>query len=248
VASITQALEGYRYHEAATTLYEFVWDDFCDWYVEWSKPRLKAKDPACAATLLDVLGTIVQLLQPFAPYLAEELRTALGCEGHAANLPWPEPLPRDEDAEREVGEIRKVVKGFRVIRSENRIQPNARIAKGFLETPDFAFFERHKALVTGLAGIGELAAGGAPQPCGTAVAAPHTMSIPLSADVVEGERTRIRAELEKAEKLLASIESKLADERFTSRAKPEVVERERQRGAGAREQVDALRKALEDLG
>jgi valyl-tRNA synthetase len=248
VDAITQALEGYRYHDAATALYEFVWDDFCDWYVEWSKPRLKANDPACAATLLEVLGSIVRLLQPFAPYLAEELRTALGESEHAALLPWPASGTRDEAAERETLEIQKVVKGFRQIRAENRIAPNARIPTGFLDTPDAAFFERHKALVTGLAGVTELRAGGAPQPCGTAVVSPHTVSIPLSAEVIEGERTRIRGELEKAEKLLLSIESKLADERFTGRAKPEIVERERQRKAQAEEQVNALRKALADLG
>ena len=74
------------------------------------------------------------------------------------------------------------------------------------------------------------------------------MSIPLTAEVKEGERGRIRGELDKAEKLLASIDAKLADERFTGRAKPEVVERERQRRAQAEEQVNALRKALEALG
>jgi len=248
VAAVTEALEGYRYHEAATTLYEFVWDDFCDWYVEWSKPRLKANDPRCAATLLDVLGTIVRLLQPFAPYLAEELRVALGEKEPAAFLAWPAPGARDADAEAKVGEIQKVVKGFRLIRSENRIPPNARIAAGFLDTPDARLFDDHKALVTSVAGISELRAGRAPQPCGMAVMSPHTVSFPLSADVLEGERARIRAELEKAEKLLASIQTKLADERFTGRAKPEVVERERKRLADAEEQVRKLRRALEDLG
>ncbi len=248
VTAVTDALAGYRYHEAATALYEFVWDDFCDWYVEWSKPRLKAGDPACGTTLLDVLGTIVRLLQPFAPYLAEELRVALGEKEHAALLPWPAPEARDADAEAKAGEIQKVVKGFRLIRSENRIPPNARIAEGFLDTPDPRFFEEFKALVTSLAGISELKAGRAPQPSGTAVASPHTVSVPLTADVLEGERARTRAELEKAERLLQSIEAKLNDERFTGRAKPEVVERERKRGADAKEQVAKLRHALEDLG
>ncbi len=248
IGAVTQALEGYRYHEAATALYEFVWDDFCDWHVEWSKPRLKASDAACAATLLDVLGTIVRLLQPFAPYLAEELRVALGEKKPAALLPWPSAKARDADAEAEVGEIQKVVKGFRLIRSENRIPPNARIAEGFLDTPDARFFEEHRALVTSLAGISELRFGRAPQPSGTSVVSPHTVSVPLTADVLEGERARTRAELEKAEKLLQSIEAKLNDERFTGRAKPEIVERERKRGADAKEQVAKLRRALKDLG
>jgi valyl-tRNA synthetase len=248
VESVTRALEGYRYHDAAQALYEFVWDDFCDWYVEWSKPRLRANDPACAATLLDVLGTIVRLLQPFAPYLAEELRTALGETEHAALLGWPAQGARDTTAEDDVARIQAVVTGFRQIRSENRIAPNVRFPKGFLDAADLAFFEEHKALVTGLAGLGDLCGGLAPQPHGIHVASSCTMTIPLTADVVEGERARIRAELEKAEKLLASIDSKLADDRFTSRAKPEVVERERQRKAAAEEQGNALRKALEDLG
>ncbi|HEX5138671.1 MAG TPA: valine--tRNA ligase [Planctomycetota bacterium] len=248
VEAVTQALEGYRYHDAATALYHFVWGDFCDWYVEWSKPRLKANDAACAATLLDVLGTIVRLLQPFAPYLAEELRTALGHEEYAALLPWPGAGARDPEAERQIAEIQGVVTGFRTIRADNRIPPGAFLEAGFLDTPDPAFFERYKALVAALAGIGELKAGSAPQPCGTKVLAPHTMSIPLSADLIEAEKTRIRGELEKAQKLLESIERKLADERFTTRAKPEVVERERQRKVAAEEQVNALKRALEDLG
>jgi len=250
VEAVTKALEGYRYHDAAQSLYEFVWDDFCDWYVEWSKPRLRANDPACSATLLDVLGTIVRLLQPFAPYLAEELRTALGETEHAALLPWPAPGSRDLEAEREISEIQKVVRGFRLIRSENRIAPNVRIPEGYIDTPDAPFFETHEALVTGLAGITGLRMGSGPQPSGAAVVSPHTVSVPLTADVIdlEGERTRNRAELEKAEKYLAGIERKLADERFLARAKPEVVERERQRKAEAEEKVRSLRRALEDLG
>ncbi|MCK6461046.1 MAG: valine--tRNA ligase [Planctomycetes bacterium] len=244
VDAITQALGSYRYHEAATALYEFVWDDFCDWYVEWSKPRLKANDPACAATLLEILGSIVRLLQPFAPYLAEELRVALGEKEFAALLAWPASLPRDPDAEAQVGEIQKVVRGFRLVRSENRIPPNSRIAEGFLDTADGRFFGEWKFLVTSLAGIGELRPGRAPPPCGTKVASPHTVSVPLAADVVEAERARARAELAKAEEFIESIRGKLADERFTSRAKPEVVERERKRLAEAEEQVRKLRKAL----
>jgi valyl-tRNA synthetase len=111
VEAISKALEGYRYHDAATALYEFVWNDFCDWYVEWSKPRLKARDQACAATLKEILGTIVRLLGPFAPYLAEELRVALGETEDAALLDWPLPGDRDEGAEQEIGKIQAVVRG-----------------------------------------------------------------------------------------------------------------------------------------
>ncbi len=253
IEAVTGALAAYRYHDAAQALYEFVWDDFCDWYVEWSKPRLKALDPACGATLLDVLSTIVRLLQPFAPYLAEELRVALGEKEHAALLAWPEPRARDPEAEAEVKELQKAVGGFRLIRNENRIAPNVRIPLGFIDTPETAFFEENKALVTALAGLSDLRVGHGlkvPQPSGTAVVSPHTVSVPLTSDVIdlEGERARNRAELEKAEKLLESIEKKLADEKFTSRAKPEIVERERKRKADAEERVRDLRRALEDLG
>ena len=200
-----------------------------------------------------MLGTIVRLLQPFAPYLAEELRVALGEKEHAALLPWPEPGPRDPEAESKVKELQKAVGAFRLIRSENRIAPNVRIPLGFIDTPEARFFEEHKALVTGLSGILDLRVGkglDVPQPSGTAVVSPHTVSVPLTADVIdlEGERARNRAELEKAEKLLLSIEGKLADEKFTGRAKPEIVERERKRRADAEEQVRNLRRALKDLG
>ena len=200
-----------------------------------------------------MLGTIVRLLQPFAPYLAEELRVALGEKEPAALLAWPAPGARDTEAETQVGEIQKAVKGFRLIRNENRIAPNVRIPLGYIDTPDARFFEEHASLVTGLAGIAELRAGQGlkvPQPSGTAVVSPHTVSVPLTSDVIdlEGEKARNRAELEKAEKLLQSIEKKLADEKFTGRAKPEIVERERKRKAEVEEQVRNLRRALKDLG
>jgi valyl-tRNA synthetase len=253
IEAVTAALAAHKYHEAAQALYEFVWNDFCDWYVEKSKRRLKEGDPGCGSTLLDVLGTIVRLLQPFAPYLAEELRVSLGLKEPAALLPWPAPGPRDAAAEEEIQELQKVTSAIRLVRNENRIAPNVRIPVVYIDSPRADLFLAQKAFLTELSGVADVVAGKgieAPKPSGTTVVSPHRVSVPLTPDVIdlEGERARNRAELEKAEKLLASIDAKLADERFTGRAKPEVVERERQRRKAADEQVQGLRRALRDLG
>jgi valyl-tRNA synthetase len=135
-----------------------VWDDFCDWYVEASKERLRAQDVACGATLLAVLKTIVRLLQPFAPYLAEELAQALGEKGSAAHLAWPGAGARDGDAEARMGRIQDVIRAVRKIRNENRVPDRAEVAAG-VSTADPAPLLAQRGLIRRLAKIDAFDAG-----------------------------------------------------------------------------------------
>ncbi|MEM8883556.1 MAG: valine--tRNA ligase [Planctomycetota bacterium] len=248
--AVDHGLTHFRFHDAANALYHFVWDDFCDWYLEASKERLAARDLPCGATLLHVLRTTVRLLQPFAPYLAAELHTALGGEGPAATQSWPKAAARDEAAEAEMARLQELIRAVRKLRNENRVQPTAEV-EAMVRTDDPAPIMAQEALVRRLAKLSNISAGPAvarPQTSATEVLGADEVYVDLAGFIdLDAERDRKRKELEKAESFAASIDKKLANENFVSRAKPEVVARERERLEEARDKVRRLREALEQL-
>ena len=251
VAGISDALEHYRYHDSAQALYRFVWEDFCDWYLEASKERIQQKDLACGATLLDVLATIVRLAQPFAPYLAAELAEYLGETTPAALLDWPVAAARDEAAEAEFGRLQEVVRAVRRIRNENRIPEKARVdARIKTDSPEVLLANR--ALLQRLAKLESLEAGaavGRPPASATEVLGGDEVYVPIEGLVdLSAERERLKREIEKARGFLKGLESKLGNENFVQRAKPEVVQRERERAGEAREKIERLEQALANLG
>jgi len=248
--SITTSLTNFRFHDAAQSLYHFVWDDFCDWYVESSKERLRAGDIGCGATLLRVLDRIVALLQPFAPYIASELHAALGGEGHAALLPWPEAGARDEQAEATMARVQDVVRGVRKLRNESRVPSSTDVA-AFIRTDEPDELLAQEALIRRLARLKTIAAGPdvkRPEFAATEVLGRDEVHVSLEGLIdVEAERGRKQKELEKAQAFVASIEKKLANENFVSRAKPEVVQRERERAEEAKQKLAKIQEALDSL-
>jgi len=248
IAAVTVALDQYRFSDAAQALYRFVWDDFCDWYLEASKARIRGADLACGATLLSVLSTIVRLIQPMAPYLAAELGEALGEAEPAALLDWPEAGARDETAEAEMDRMQAAVRAIRNVWNEYQLKPGT--GDAYIVTEDPQIFQEEAEFLAGLAPARTVFAGRNVDPQGPTavqVLARDTVIVPLDRERVAAERARKEKELEEAERLLASIDGKLANAAFTSRAKPEVVERERQRRDEAAERVARLRNALSDL-
>ncbi|MGH7162283.1 MAG: valine--tRNA ligase [Planctomycetota bacterium] len=250
VAEISGALERHRFHDAAQALYRFVWDDFCDWYVEASKARLREGDLACGATLLQALNTAVRLLQPFAPYLAAELFDVLGESEPAALAAWPQAGPRDLDAESRLARLQEVVRAVRRIRNDNRVEESARLAV-CVRTAEPAALLEERGLVIELARLSSFAAGPdvlRPAAAATEVVGPDEVIVSLEGVIdVEAERGRKEKDLREAEGLLRAIESKLGDDRFVTRAKAEVVARERERAEEARRLVARLREALAHL-
>jgi valyl-tRNA synthetase len=249
-AEVTRALEGHHFHDAAQALYGFVWDDFCDWYLEANKRRIREGDLACGATLWRTLGTIVRLLQPFAPFLCSELTEAMGEEQAAALLPWPAAGARDEAAEREMERLQETVRAIRRIRNENRVEEAAAVAAG-VKTADPAPLLANAALVCDLARCSSFEASpgiARPRASGSEVRGADEVFVSLEGLVdVDAERGRKKKELEDAEGHLRSIEAKLGNGQFVARAKPEVVERERERAEEARRRIAKLREALERL-
>ncbi|MHC4134672.1 MAG: valine--tRNA ligase [Planctomycetota bacterium] len=250
VGAMTEALENYRFHDAAQALYRFVWDDFCDWYVEATKERLQAGDLACGATLIGMLHTIVRLIQPLAPYLASELAEYLGETEPAALLAWPEAGAGDADAEVRMERLQEVIRAVRRLRNENRVQERVAV-DARVKTADPAPLLEEEALLRGLARLKSLHAAPdveRPAACGVEVLPRDEVYVSLEGLIdLEAERKRKRKELDKAHGHLRSIEAKLGNENFTSKAKPEVVQRERDRADEVRERIARLEEAMADL-
>ncbi|MHC4958586.1 MAG: valine--tRNA ligase [Planctomycetota bacterium] len=250
IADITESLSQYRYHDAANTLYSFVWDDFCAWYLEASKDRMQQGDLRCGATLISVLRTIVRLMQPFTPYIAAELATHLGETEPAALMPWPEAGPRDDAAEAEMARLQDVIAAVRRIRNENRVQEKAAV-KTFIMTASPDLLLANEPMLRKLARLESIEAGPAverPASSATEVLAQDEVYVSLEGLVdFSAERARKQKEIDKARGFLAGIEKKLANENFTSRAKPEVVERERERAEEVRQKIASLERALAGL-
>jgi len=251
VQEIDEALLAYRFHDAAQSLYRFVWDDFCDWYLEASKRRIQEGEPGCGATLWSVLATIVRLLQPFAPFLAAELAEHLGESEAAALLPWPKAAERDPEAEADMERLQGVIRAARKLRNENRIGEAERVEVS-MRTEDAAPLLAYAPLIRELARLSAFHAGpdvARPPAAATEVLGKDEVYLSLAGHVdLDAERERKRGEIEKAQALRDSIEARLDNAEFVAKAKPEVVERERGRAAEARERIARLREALESLG
>ncbi|HSM08703.1 MAG TPA: valine--tRNA ligase [Gemmatimonadota bacterium] len=249
-ASITGALDRFRLHEAAEETYQFVWGDFCDWYLELVKPRLRgdrgeASRDAAAATLAHVLDGWLRLLHPVMPFITEELYCHLPGRSHDDTLllgPWPtggrdgEPAFRDPDAAAALGELQELVGAVRNLRSEYGIDPGRKIdlvVASLTPALERALDEEEEGALA-LARLEELTRAAA---IPTGVVGAHAvlrsgveLFLPLEGVVdVDRERARIGEELERLDGLLAATEKRLDNPQFTGQAPAEVVEREREK-------------------
>jgi valyl-tRNA synthetase len=259
-AEVTAAFESHRFNEAAAAAYRFVWDVFCDWYLEFIKPLLNGTDEGAKAearmTAAWVRDRVLALLHPYMPFITEELwaRTA---DGSRASLliegPWPElsHLPRHESARTEMQWLIDLVSGVRSIRAEMNVPPSARIAlvlkDASVETR--ARLECNRDVILTLARLESVGAtdtlpkGSAQFVIGEAVAA-----LPLG-DVIDfaKERTRLEKELKKAEDEIARFDAKLSNEQFVSRAPEDVLTEQREKRAEASALALRLKEAVSRL-
>jgi valyl-tRNA synthetase len=241
VETVTSALEEYRFHDAAQELYRFFWNDYCDWYVEIAKRRLgpdvdESERAAVRATLGRVARAALRLLHPFLPFLTEELWAYLpGAEGALIVAPWPEAaeFERDEAAEVEFERIRETVATIRNLRSEMNVPPSAEVSVTVLtEEPALdAAVASASSTIRALARVSELSVGPAvekPKGAASGVVRGGTVFVPLAGLIdVDVERKRLAKENERLARLIAGARKKLENENFVQRAKPEVVQLER---------------------
>src|SRR5439155_9123160 len=198
LAAVESAVRDYRFDYAANALYEFTWYDFCDWYLELTKPLLQAETVSAAAkrgtrrTLAQVLEALQRALHPLMPFITEEIwqRVAplAGVAGESVMLqPYPAPadFPGDQQAERETAWIQAVVLGVRQIRGEMNIAPGRRIPVLLQDASaqDRAWSERHRAWLARLAGLASirvLEAGERAPPSAAAPVGTLTVLVPMA--------------------------------------------------------------------
>ena len=261
VAAVTEALEAYRFHDAAAEVYRFVWNRFCDWYVEFAKPvfmgsdeAAKAETQAMAAWALD---EILKLLHPFMPFITEELWAVLGEDGPKRETllclaEWPKASKKtDGKAVDEVNWVIGVISEIRSLRSEMNVPPASTlpltIAGADKETKARA--KRYESFLKRMARLSSIVTADTP-PQGSVqfVLGEATMALAL-ANVIDlaAERERLAKEIGKLEAEIQKIDARFANEQFMAKAPEEVVEENRERRADAEATVDKLKAALKRL-
>jgi valyl-tRNA synthetase len=263
VGTVEAALREYRFDYAATALYEFTWYEFCDWYLELTKPVLQSETASAAAkrgtrrTLAEILEALQRALHPLMPFITEEIweRAAplAGRSGPTVMLesyPVPTDFPRDEEGEREVAWIQAFILAVRQIRGEMNITPSRRIPvllKG-ASAQDRAYAERHRVYLVRLAGLDSVTVlePDAPTPeAATALVGELSILVPMAGLIDAGaEAERIGKLLSKHEQDLVKTGAKLSNENFVRNAPPEVVAKERERQAELEHKVTDFRAQL----
>ncbi len=259
IRDVTANMESYELGVAAQKLYDFIWDNFCDWYIELTKARLNGEDEAAKVqaqqVLCYVLTQILKLLHPFMPFITEEIWQALPHEGDYLMLQdWP---VYDEkfcfaDEERAMELVMDAIKAIRARRSEMNVPPSKK-AELTVVTQEQAVFTTGIPFLKRLANASEVTVtADAPADVNglvSVVTSAAKLYIPLAELVdLDAERARLAKEIEKAEKYLAGIEKKLSNEKFVSKAPEAVVQRERDNMEKTRALIAQLRDSAAALG
>ena len=262
VTDVTHALEAYRFNDAANAAYRFVWNSFCDWYVELSKPILTGEDgPAkdeTRACIAYVIDEIARLLHPFMPFLTEELWGLLGAQGPKreailALSAWPDVSGLgDADSEAEIGWLVDLVSDIRSARAETNVPGSAQIPLVLVaassQTKERA--ARWSDMIKRLARVSDVVtADVAPSQSIGLVIRGEVVALPLEGIIdIPAERQRLNKEIEKIDSEAVKIENKLANADFMARAPEEVVDEQRERLEEGRSRRIKLAEALSRLG
>ena len=236
-AEVERGFDEYRFDNAAAAIYRFVWDEYCDWYVEIAKSQLASGDDAqqrgTRRTLVRVLETALRLAHPIIPFITEELWQKVaplaGRTGESIMLaPYPRSQPEkfDEAAEREIALAKDVVNASRNLRSEAKVPPQQRIEMYITEQPSQATVVSTVSLarISNLRVVTQLPDSDSP----IAIAGPHRLMPHIEVDPV-AERERVAKEIARLQGEIAKARAKLANASFVERAPAAVVAQERER-------------------
>ncbi len=237
-AQVNDALENFRFHEAAQLIYHFFWGDLCDWYIEWIKPQLTSTDREVAVpawrNIFAALEAALRLLHPIMPFLTEELWHRLPQSAGATSIalePFPEPHPNwsDEKAAREMSYLQGGIVSARNQRAELKINQKEKVpaAAVIVDQHERKLLEDNRDTFMRLASLSELRfASRPPSRGGAAVAATTDLDIRIVYETKvdrTAETTRLKKEVERLEKDIESKKKRLADETFRSKAPAEIV-------------------------
>ena len=259
VKEVCENMDAFELGVAAGKIYDFIWDSYCDWYIELTKPRLSGENEesklAAQKVLLYVLTEILKLLHPFMPFITEEIWQALPHEGEALMIErYPEyrselSFPADEQ---NFEMVMTAIKAVRARRSEMNVPPS-RKAHLIIATEKKAAFEAGSGYICKLAYASEVSVVDAPPAGSESMVSVITdnarMFMPMAELVdLDKERARIAKELANAEKQLAGQNAKLENQNFVSRAPEAVVNTEREKKAKLEALIENLRASLAALG
>ena len=265
-SSMHEHFGNYRLDLAAQTVYEFTWHEFCDWYLELSKPVLQSEDASeeqkrgTRQTLIEVLETLLRLLHPLIPFVTDEIWDQVapraGIDGETVMLqPYPEADSKwqDEDAEAELEWVKKFILGIRQIRGEFDISPGKYLPVLLLESSDNdrLFAERNALLlrrVGRVESVDTLQASEEPPMSATALLGNMRILVPMAGIIdVSAEKARISKQCERIAIDLKRSQGKLGNEKFVNNAPATIVTQEQQRVTECKRQISQLNEQLERL-
>jgi valyl-tRNA synthetase len=266
-AAVAQGFAEYRLDNVAGSIYQFVWDEYCDWYLEIAKVQIQlgseAQQRATRRNLIRVLETTLRLLHPIAPFITEELwqtvavvagRKAADSKACIITAPYPKPQPERIDAQADawVARLKAVVGACRSLRSEMNLSPAERVP--LYTAGDAAFIEAAAPLLKALAKLSEVQVFG--DDAAFAAATGHApvvmqgaarLALHVQIDVA-AEQARLAKEIARLEGEIAKVQAKLGNDTFVSRAPAAVVEQERARVAEFSANLDRLKTQAARLG
>ncbi len=260
-AEVTRLLEQYDLGAAAALLYEFLWNEYCDWYIELAKPRLYQKENilerrTTQAVLTRVLRQTMELLHPFMPFLTEEIWQALPHLGESVMVAqWPHPSEKLQfkGAEKEMGLIIDVVRAIRNMRQEANVPPARKVPAiliGAFENREI--LERNLDYLSNLAGLEScrILDENAPksEKSVSAVAGGVTIFLPMAGLVdIAKEKERYSKELNQLEVEIHKLATRIENPAFSRKAPPEIVAKERTKLDGFKEKAAKIRERLQEL-
>jgi len=260
-AEVDQAMTDFQLGEAGRQVHDFLWGEYCDWYLEMAKVRLAAGDRSPLPVLAHVLDMALRLLHPYMPFVTEaawqSLSPHLAEPGAAALIAAPYPSAerawRDGEAEERAQGVIDVIRAVRNIRAEYGVEPARHVEAYVIADGARPSLEASQALIVALARVRPLhivsRAGDAPQEgVVTAVLKDSQVVLPMGGMFdLEAERQRLQKQITAAEAEVERLQDKLANREFLAKAPAAVVEREREKLAAAEARLEGLRQRLREL-
>jgi valyl-tRNA synthetase len=263
IETVNDALTNYRFHEAAQAVYQFFWDDFCAWYIEWVKPELQHADRQRAIVvwknLVAGFDAALRLLHPFMPFLTEELWHQLPQKPGAKSIAldaYPETKAEWKDPQglNEYGLVQDVIQTLRTIRSEMKLEPKKKVVAEFSSAEAEArnIVEANREGIVRLASLSEfrVLAGKLPgSDGGVRSTAQFDLRIPYVAETIDVavELVRLKKEIEGLQKAISSKEKQLGNETFRGRAPEQIIKQMEETLTGQRVELSKLLERHQQL-
>lgn len=263
IEELNDALENYKFYEAADKIYHFVWHEFCDWYIELVKPSLKQGNKTSEAVLVDTLDQILRLLHPFMPFITEEIWHHIPSSEKSlvvTSFPQARKDLKDEEADREMKFLQEAIVGIRTIRAENRIPPKKKVdlyvkvkdERKVGKKTEAEIIRHNKEYIQALANIRQVEIlDHFPQQKKflKGIAGSWEIAIPIEEGVfnLNQEKQRLEKELSKIMLEIEKIESRLKNTNFLNRAPKDVIKETKGKLQDLRDKKTKLEESLKHI-